>query len=121
MPELNRRLFLQVASAAGLAPALPASAAPITHHTSAQMMWANLYAQAGNARSAAGLASALNVPLDTAKSLFAGISRTSSIAARATTVRPARPSGKTLEQVRDIARHLTQDVPEPEIEEPVDA
>jgi hypothetical protein len=59
MPELNRRRFLQFAGAAGLAPimpALPASAAASSGTvTSSQMLWASLYAKAGNAQNAQGI------------------------------------------------------------------
>ena len=53
MPKLDRRRFLQVLSAAGLAPAIPAFAASATTTTAAglttsQMLWRRLYAQAGS-------------------------------------------------------------------------
>lgn len=83
MPVLNRRRFLQVASAAGLVPAMPAlpAAAPATSaYTSAQLMWAKLYAQAGNAPNVQGLARALGVAPDVAKGLYATLSQTKVVA-----------------------------------------
>ena len=75
MPELNRRRFLQFAGAAGLAPimpALPASAAASSGTvTSSQMLWASLYAKAGNAQNAQGIASAMGISTEAAQGIYA--------------------------------------------------
>ena len=57
---LNRRRFLQVLSAAGLAPAMPAFAASATTTraadlTTSQMLWGSLYAQAGSVQKLGGI------------------------------------------------------------------
>ena len=75
MPELNRRRFLQFAGAAGLAPimpALPASAAASSGTViSSQMLWASLYAKAGNAQNAQGIASAMGISTEAAQGIYA--------------------------------------------------
>ena len=75
MPELDRRRFLQFAGAAGLAPimpALPASAAASSGTvTSSQMLWASLYAKAGNAQNAQGIASAMGISTEAAQGIYA--------------------------------------------------
>jgi hypothetical protein len=74
MPRLNRRRFMQLTSSAGLAPLLPAlplgAAVPPTSATSAQMLWASLYARAGNASSAAAVAKSMGVSNATAQGIF---------------------------------------------------
>lgn len=69
MPKLNRRNFLQFASAAGLAPALPglaATAAPAAAApagaSSAQMLWASIYARAGTAAGFGQVAGSMGLP-----------------------------------------------------------
>lgn len=85
MPELNRRHFLQMASAASLVPAipaLPASAATApSAMTSAQMLWAKLYANAGNAPNVTGLARAMGISSEAAQGVFAKLIRTQVLAA----------------------------------------
>jgi len=75
MPEFNRRRFLQMASAAGLAPALPAlslpaTAAPVGTATS-RMLWASLSARAGSAARFTGVAQTLGIPSQTAQGVYA--------------------------------------------------
>ena len=77
MPEFNRRRFLQVASAAGLAPALPvlpAAAASVSGGaTSAKMLWASLYARAGSGQGFAGVASGMGLSSQAATGVAAKI------------------------------------------------
>lgn len=72
MPKLNRRIFLQMTGAAGLMPVLPASriAAAPKVATHAQMMWASLYARAGNVKSAADVARTMGVSGAAARGIF---------------------------------------------------
>ena len=78
MPLFNRRRFLQLASAAGFAPALPAlpaAAGRVAGATHAQAMFAKLYAHAGNVPNVQGLARALGVPNAMAKGLYRDLIR----------------------------------------------
>ena len=95
MPELNRRRFLQFAGAAGLAPimpALPASAAASSGTViSSQMLWASLYAKAGNAQNAQGIASAMGISTEAAQGIYAKLVQNQLLAANTLrgTLRPA--------------------------------
>lgn len=86
MPQLNRRRFLQAASAAGLIPALPAlpagaAATAPSAMTSAQMLWAKLYANAGNAPNVTGLARAMGISSDAAQGVYAKLIQKNILAA----------------------------------------
>lgn len=100
MPQLNRRRFLQAVSAAGLVPMIPAlpvsAAAAPAGATSAQMLWASLYARAGNAQNAAGLARAMGIPMKSAQGIYAKLVQSNIVAANGATslghVARSRPS-----------------------------
>lgn len=89
MPDFNRRRFLQIASCAGLAPALPAfpvrAAAATRGVTSAQMLWASLYANAGNAKPAQGMASRMGISTHAAQSVYAKLVETNVMAVHGVT------------------------------------
>ncbi len=65
MPKLNRRRFLQVATAAGLSPALPAfsggAAAGTGTASHSQMLWASLHARAGSPQAFARVTSSMGL------------------------------------------------------------
>ena len=89
MPELNRRRFLQVVSAAGLAPAIPAlpvhAAAAPRAATTAQMLWASMYARAGSAQNAVGIARSLGVRGAAAQGVYTQLAHSSALAAQGAT------------------------------------
>lgn len=89
MPELNRRRFLQAASAAGLAPlipALPVQAATVSRSAStAQMLWASIYARAGTAQNAVGVAQSLGVQGAAAQGVYARAIQSGAMAAHGAT------------------------------------
>ncbi len=75
MPKLNRRRFLQVLSAAGLAPAMPAFAASATTTTAAglttsQMLWRSLYAQAGSVQNLGGITRGMGISTTATHSVY---------------------------------------------------
>lgn len=127
MPQLNRRRFLQMAGAAGLAPAIPAlpAAAP-RGATTAQMLWASLYAKAGNAQTANGLASAMGISSEAAQGVYARLVQTQVLTAHSAgllrhTARPlptAVPTTPTTNAVKsrsirvDVKKLLTEDAAE---------
>ena len=76
MTQLNRRRLFQVIGAAGLAPALsafPARAAVSGTATSAQMLWASLYAQAGSGQQFVALARNFGISPNAAQGVYAKI------------------------------------------------
>ena len=76
MPTLHRRRCLQSLMAAGAAPLLPApvlAAAP-AKATHAQILWASLFARAGNLRTPAEVARIMNVSPATAQGIFDQVS-----------------------------------------------
>ena len=84
MPKVNRRRFLQVTGAAGLAPlvpALPARAAVAGTATTSQMLWASLFARAGNAGSALEVAKSMGVSRSVAKGIFSKLAHANILAA----------------------------------------
>lgn len=127
MPEPNRRRFLQFAGAAGLAPimpALPATAAASSGTvTSSQMLWASLYAKAGNAQNAQGIASAMGISTEAAQGIYAKLVQNQLLTAHTAntlrgTLRPtttAVPAGASSEVLRpksikvDIERLLGEE------------
>ena len=86
MSQINRRLFLQMASATGLAPALsslPARAAVASGaQSTSQMLWASLGARAGSASNFAGLAGSLGVPPSASYGVYSKITATRMVAAQ---------------------------------------
>lgn len=110
MPALNRRRFLQFASAAGLAPmipTLPARAAVASGAaTSSQMLWASLIARAGNAKSATDLASAMGIPQKSAQGIFAKLAEKKIVAANLsqTLGHTGRPNGLGIKQTPKPAK-----------------
>ena len=127
MPELNRRRFLQVVGAAGLAPAIPAlpvqAAAAPRAATAAQLLWASMYARAGTAQNAVGVARSLGVRSAAAQGVYAnavqsaamvahGATRLGRVAsARSAAVRmsPARKAPNPRSMRMDIERLIGKD------------
>jgi len=120
MPSFNRRKFLQVASAAGLAPALPAfsagSAASAANLTAAQKLWISLYANAEKTASLPSLSRSMGISAETAKGVYARLIRTQAIAAQgavrlAQSPTPTAPSPHgTSETMRQ--RSVSSELPE---------
>jgi hypothetical protein len=84
MPELNRRRFLQVVSAAGLAPvmpALPVSAAAPRGVTTAQMLWASMHARAGSVQNAVGVARSMGIHSTAARGIYTKLAHSGAMAA----------------------------------------
>lgn len=126
MPQLNRRRFLQMAGAASLAPAIPAlpAAAP-RGVTSAQMLWASLYAKAGNAQSANGIASAMGISTEAAQGVYARLVQTQMLTAHSTGIlrhtarpipatAPTAPVAKSQSIKVDLKKLLTENEIEPD-------
>lgn len=126
MPQLNRRRFLQLAGAASLAPAIPAlpAAAP-RGVTSAQMLWASLYAKAGNAQSANGIASAMGITAEAAQGVYARLVQTQMLTAHSTGIlrhtarpipapSPTAPAAKPQSISVDVQKLLTESEIEPD-------
>jgi uncharacterized protein (DUF1501 family) len=88
MPNLNRRRFLQMTGAAGLAPALPAMPAaavasgPATH---AQLLWASLHARAGSAAGFADVTRLMGLSSQAAQGVYANVARLNVVTAHAAT------------------------------------
>ena len=102
MPNLNRRLFLQMTSAAGLAPVLPAlpanSAVVARSASSSQMLWASLFAKAGNVKSAADVARTVGVPNAVAKNIYTKLTAANIVAI---------PGSQVLGQASKSAPHVS--------------
>lgn len=78
MPDFNRRHIMQLASAAGLAPALAAlpgratvAAPAVASH--AQLLWASLYARAGSTSGLAQVAQTMGMSAQTAAGMSAKV------------------------------------------------
>ncbi len=84
MSSFNRRRFLQVAGAAGLAPMLPSlptrAAVASSGATNAQMLWASLYGQAGSAPAFAGLTGQMGLSSTAAQGVYAKLGGTQVLA-----------------------------------------
>ena len=111
MPKLNRRFFLQLTGAAGLAPAvpaLPARAAATAKATAptAKLLWASLYAKAGSQAKLAGVAQSLGISGHAARGISAKLAA-SHIIARPT-LTPTKPKSKF-----DLRKFLTEDPDDP--------
>ena len=97
MPKVNRRLFLQMAGAAGLAPAIPALPAGGLMANGAtstsKMLWASMGARAGNASHFAGIAGSLGVPPKAALGVYSklGAKQVLATGGMARVARSARP------------------------------
>jgi hypothetical protein len=85
MPNLNRRNFLQMISAAGLAPALPAFATTgvgaSSGMSSAQMLWLSMYKRAESASELTSLAKSMGISTEAAQGVYAKLIRTHALAA----------------------------------------
>jgi hypothetical protein len=94
MPKFNRRHFLQILGAAGLAPALPALRAPAAVSggaTHAQMMWASMYARSGSAAKFASTAQTMGLSDVVARNVYARIAQ-SPVLTTQSLVRAAKPA-----------------------------
>lgn len=99
MPKLNRRRFLQVLSATGLAPAMPAFAASATTTTAAglttsQMLWGSLYAQAGSVQNMGGISRGMGISATATHSVYTKLIQNHALTAHGTSslTRIARPA-----------------------------
>ena len=99
MPKLNRRRFLQVFSAAGLAPAMPALAASATTTTAAglttsQMLWGSLYAQAGSVQNMGGISRGMGISTTATHSVYTKLIQNHALTAHGASslTRIARPA-----------------------------
>lgn len=92
MTQVNRRQFMQMASAAGLAPALPAlnlPTGPAPH--GAQTLWTSLTTHAGATPTMTGFARAMGMPPAAAKGIYANLMRNHVIAAQAAQIARVAP------------------------------
>ena len=125
MPKLNRRRFLQVFSAAGLAPAMPALAASATTTTAAglttsQMLWGSLYAQAGSVQNMGGISRGMGISTTATHSVYTKLFQNHALTAHGASslvriARPAAPVSKTTapRQINvDLNRILGDDIPD---------
>jgi hypothetical protein len=99
MPQLSRRRFLQVASAAGLVPALPAFPASVTAATTrgltaSQMLWASLQARAGSAQNLGRMTQSMGISGEAAKGVYTKLIQNHAVTAHgaASLSRVARPA-----------------------------
>jgi hypothetical protein len=85
MPKLNRRNFLQIVTAASVAPALPAlparAAVASQGAVHSKMLWASLSARAGSAAKFAGVARSMGLSTQTAQGVYANVARSQIVAA----------------------------------------
>lgn len=109
MPEFNRRRFLQVSAAAGLAPALPAlsvNAAAVTSSlTPAQQLWVSLYKNAAQTQNVAGLTNAMGITNQAAHRVFERLIQTQAVAAQGLSslsrAQPPAPTNPTAQPVAE--------------------
>lgn len=126
MPRLNRRFFLQLTGAAGLAPAIPAlparaAVAAPAGATTSQMLWASLHAQAGTAPKLARVAQSFGLSAKAATGICAKVTgvhlaaastaKASQTATKALQPRATKSLGNITRRI-DLRKWLTEDEPE---------
>ena len=121
MPSFNRRGFLQLASAAGVAPLLPALPAPAVAATAkgsiSKALWASLYAHSGSASKFVNVAQNMGLPNAAIQGVSArsiGVKVAMSAAAptlqRSAVASQTAPPNKQLGDVLEAPRKLMQQV-----------
>jgi len=131
MPKFNRRNFLQITSAAGLVPIMPAmlvQAATVAPVNAAQMLWAGMLSRANTGPKLAALGQTMGLTGRAAVGISAKLaaaqvigSETASQIAVQTSKLPVQPprawiGPKAQNMQRDILRFLTEDPQEEELE-----
>lgn len=85
MSQFNRRIFLQVASAASFAPLIPplsaGGASASTTRSAAQMLWAGMYKNAGATPNVAGLAKTMGMNSPAMKGVYSKLVQSNVVAA----------------------------------------
>ena len=99
MPKLNRRRFLQVATAAGFAPIVPALPARATIAapaglTASQMLWGSLHARAGSMQNLGSLTRSMGISTKATQGIYARVIQNHAVTAHGASslARVARPA-----------------------------